>query len=101
MAEPLDFQKKSLLEDVAIYALFGVVGKVCGVEKEYAFCSASVDFHALFGLVGGVCGAEEGHAFWSKSVDFYALFGLLGEGRGVEKGQPFQGFRTGMKKIVV
>ena len=92
MAEPLDFQKKSSLErrcnkSVGFYALFGVVGGVCGVEKGYAFWSASVDFHALFGLVGGVCGAEKGHAFWSKSVDFYALFGLPGGGRGVEKGQ--------------
>ena len=32
----------------------GLLGGICGVEKEYAFWSASVDFHALFGLVGGV-----------------------------------------------
>ena len=106
MAEPLDFQKKPSLErrcnkSVGFYALFGVVGGVCRVEKGYAFWSASVDFHALFGLVGGVCGAEKGHAFWSKSVDFYALFGLLGGGHGVEKGQAVRAFRTGMKKIVV
>ena len=80
MAEPLDFQKNSLLE---------------------RRCNKSVGFYALLGLLGGFaewkkgpfwacrrgCGAEKGHAFWSKSVDFYALFGLLGGDRGVEKGQ--------------
>ena len=75
------------------YALFGVAGGVCGVEKGYAFWSASVDFHTLFGLVGGGFAARKKPAFWSKSVDFYAIFGLLGDR--VEKR-----FQDGVKKIV-
>ena len=53
----------------------------------------------FLGLSGGFAEWKKGMHF--GAVDFHALFGLLGEGRGVEKGQPFQGFRTGMKKIVV
>ena len=67
-------------KSVGFYALFGVVGGVCGVEKEYAFWSASVNFHALFGLVGEVCGAEKGMHFGARvwiSMPFLAsLFDL-------------------------
>ena len=95
MAEPLDFQEKSSLErrcnkSVDFYALFGVVGGVCGVEKGYAFWSASVDFHTLFGLVGGVCGAEKGMHFGARVWISMPFLGFLGEAAAWKKGKQFE-----------
>ena len=94
MAEPLDFQKKSSLErrcnkSVGFYALFGVVGGVCGVEKGYAFWSASVDFHALFGLVGG--GLRRGKRACILELWISMPFlGFLGKAAAWKKGKQFK-----------
>ena len=100
MAEPLDFQKKSSLErrcnkSVGFYALFGVLGGVCGVEKGYAFWSASVDpFWACRGA------RKKDMHFGARVWISMPFLSFLGKAA-AEKGQPFRGFRTGMKKIVL
>ena len=55
----------------------GLLGEICGVERGYAFWSASVDFHALFGLVGGVCG-KKGMHFGARVWISMPFLGLLG-----------------------
>ena len=60
-------------------------GGVCGVEKEYAFWSASVDFHALFGLVEG--GGRRGKRACILEQEISITFlGFLGK-VALEKGQ--------------
>ena len=68
------------------YAFLGLLGWFCGVEKEYAFWSASVDFHPFLGLFE-VCGAEKGHAFWSIPFLGFLERPRRGKGQAVQRFQ--------------
>ena len=75
---------------VGFYALFGLVGEVCGAEKGHAFWSKSVDFHALFGLVGGFAARKKGMHFGARVWISMPFLGFLGEAAAWKKGKQFE-----------